>query len=148
MGVFQSEKTFNCNPALINVIVDNIVKDFRKDEYECGVISGKSEERQISIRKGGIFKTVLGMKTALNVTVMPYGANKVYVKAEIGLFETQALPTMVAYFIFWPIFVAQIWGLVQQSHLDERVMDIVEKTIRFTPVSAISEKDRDRGIPF
>lgn len=145
MGVFQSEKMFNCNPAMINAISVYIINEYQRDGYECGVILGKSGGRQISIRKGGIFKTVLGLKTSLNVNISPNGPNTINVKANVGLFETQALPTMIMWFAFWPVIVTQIWSLVQQSHLDEQVMDIVEKAIksaRFEP-----RIDPDQGVP-
>lgn len=129
MGVFQSEKTFSCNPSLISNIVANIIKEFKSQGYECGIVSGDYGVQQVSIRKGGIFKTVLGLKTALNVTLTPLASKAITVKAAIGLFEQQALPTAIMLFVFWPVIITQIWGLVQQSQLDEQVMFIAEKTI-------------------
>lgn len=131
MGVFQSEKSFTCDPAMINVIADRIVKDFQADGYECGSLDGDYGIKQISIRKGNsIFKTVLGLKTALNVKISPLGANSILINASIGLFETQALPTTIMLFLFWPVIATQIWGLIQQSRLDDRVMEIADKTIK------------------
>ncbi len=128
MGVFQSEKTFSCNPALIDVIAENIINDFMKDGYECSKVSC-AFGTQVSIRKGGLFKAALGLKTALNVLITPENDNSVHIKASVGLFELQAIPTAIMWFVFWPVIVTQIWGLVQQSHLDDKVMAVAEKTI-------------------
>lgn len=153
MGVFQSEKTFTCNPALIEVIANNIIREFQTDGYECGVIPCLYGF-QVSIRKGGLFKAALGLKTALNVTIVPVNSNTITVKAGIGLFEQQVVPTAIMLFVFWPVIVTQIWGLVQQSHLDDRVMEIAERTIKTTPAPAPASEaknskksDWDSGMP-
>ena len=129
MGVFESEKSFSCNPALINEIAQNIVTEFQRDGYECAIVpSGYGT--QISIRKGGMFKAALGLKTSLNVVITPIpNANAITIKAGVGLFAQQAIPTAIMLFVFWPVIVTQIWGLVQQSHLDDKVMTIAERTI-------------------
>lgn len=128
MGVFQSEKSFSCDPALINAIANRIVMEFQRDGYECALVPC-SYGTQVSIRKGGIFKAVLGLKTALNVSITPLSASAINIKAGVGLFQLQAIPTAIMWFAFWPVIVTQIWGLVQQSHLDDQVMVIAEKVI-------------------
>lgn len=128
MGVFESQKTFSCNPALINTIAEQIVKEYTIDGYECGIIH-TGYGTQVSIRKGGMFKAALGLKTALNVTITPVSSNAIRIKAGVGIFEQQAIPTAIMLFLFWPVIVTQIWGLVQQSHLDDQVMLIAERTI-------------------
>ncbi len=128
MGVFESERTFSCNPSLINVISESIVREFQRDGYECAMVPCPFGT-QVSISKGGIFKAALGLKTALNVSVSAAGNNSVYIKAGVGLFKLQAIPTAIMWFVFWPVIVTQIWGLVQQSHLDDRVMAVAERVI-------------------
>lgn len=153
MGVFQSEKIFTCNPGLISVIANNIVNDFQADGYECGVVPTAYNGIQVSIRKGGMFKAALGLKTALNVTISPVSASSINIKAGVGLFEQQAIPTAIMLFVFWPVIVTQIWGLVQQSNLDDRVMDIAARTIKFAGDAASSSgtpnpRDNwDAGVP-
>ena len=146
MGVFQSERTFSCNPALISEIAENIVKEFQQDGYECGIVPC-SFGTQVSIRKGGMFKAALGLKTALNVSITPVGSNAINIKAGVGLFQQQAIPTAIMLFVFWPVIVTQIWGLVQQSNLDDKVMTIAEKTIvsSSSPASSTSPESNNSG---
>ena len=129
MGVFESEKSFSCDPALISQIAQNIITEFQRDGYECAMVPLACGS-QVSIRKGGMFKAALGLKTSLNVVITPIpNANAITIKAGVGLFEQQAIPTAIMLFVFWPVIVTQIWGLVQQSNLDDKVMTIAERTI-------------------
>ncbi|MGI6012528.1 MAG: zinc ribbon domain-containing protein [Ruminococcus sp.] len=82
-----------------------------------------------SISKGGVFKAVLGMKTALNVDLMPMTGG-VSVTAKVGIFGQQFIPTIISTFFLWPVLLTQISGMVQQSKLDDQVVQFLEQTIR------------------
>lgn len=130
MGVFESQKSFSCNPALINQIAYNIVSDFQKDGFECSIVPN-GFGTQVSIRKGGMFKAACGLKTSLNVLISPIpNANAINIKAGVGLFEQQAIPTVITLMFCWPVLFTQIWGLIQQSHLDDKVMIVAERTVK------------------
>ena len=47
----------------------------------------------------------------------------------IGIFGQQVIPTIITMFIFWPVILSQLWGIVKQSQLDDRVMIIAANTI-------------------
>ena len=76
----------------------------------------------ISITKGGVFKAVLGLKTALKISLQPRD-NAVLFDANVGIFGQQAIPTMISMLLFWPVLITQIWGLVEQSQLDDRALE-------------------------
>lgn len=82
-----------------------------------------------SISKGGIFKAVLGMKTALNVDMVPMTGG-VTVTAKVGIFGQQFIPTIISAFFLWPVLLTQISGMIQQSKLDDQVIQFLEQTIR------------------
>lgn len=82
----------------------------------------------ISLAKGNVFKAVLGMKSALKVTLTPMG-NSIHIKAGVGIFGQQAIPTAITMFAFWPVLIPQIWGLVQQAKLDDKAIAIAEQAI-------------------
>jgi hypothetical protein len=50
-------------------------------------------------------------------------------EAGVGIFGQQAIPTIISMFFFWPVLLTQIWGLIQQSNLDDKAAEIVEKVI-------------------
>lgn len=84
----------------------------------------------ISMTKGGLFRAISGLKTGLNITLaqLPESVN---VKMEIGIFGKQWLPGTIATFLFWPVLVTQMIGLIQQNKLDQEAYQVLEKGIQF-----------------
>lgn len=83
----------------------------------------------ISLTKGGIFKTISGMKTGLNITLsrIPGAIN---VSMKVGIFGKQLIPTAISMLVFWPVLIPQIYGLIQQSKLDTEAYSVIESAIR------------------
>lgn len=129
MGTFNTQKLLNGNPQLIPAIASKIESTLTAEGYNVlnqQLISGAAD---ISISKGGLFKAVLGMKTALKVTLKPQD-DKIFFDASVGIFGQQLIPTLIMLFITWPVLVTQIWGLVKQSKLDDKVLATAEDFIR------------------
>lgn len=128
MGTFTSDKEFICPKSCIPEIENAIVAAFETDGFEVKRFSVPNGGFELSMTKGGMFKAVVGMKSALKVTANPTPRG-VHIEAGIGIFGQQALPTVVTMFVFWPVLIPQIWGMIQQAQLDGRVLEIAEATI-------------------
>lgn len=128
MGTFKSIKTFHASPALIPGIAGDINSVFSSEGFQVNSLALAGGGYDISITKGGLFKAVLGLKSALKVAVQPRG-NAIYVEAGVGIFGQQAIPTVITMFVAWPVLIPQIWGMVRQSKLDDRVIAIAESHI-------------------
>ena len=65
-------------------------------------------------------------------------------EAGVGIFGQQVIPTMIMLFVAWPVLLTQIWGLVQQSKLDDKALAIAEAVIRksgsATPQAEIGDR--------
>ncbi len=129
MGTFKSNKTFFAAPALIPAIARDIVADFTNDGYEVQSQELMSGGYDISITKGGMFKAVIGMKTALKVNIRPNGSDGIQIEAGVGIFGQQAIPTVISMLFFWPVLITQISGMISQAKMDDRVMVIAADTI-------------------
>lgn len=128
MGTFNTKKTLFASPALIPVIAEQLVKEFQSDGYEVvseSLISGGAD---VSISKGGLFKSVIGMKTALKISLVPQNS-VIKFDAGVGIFGKQIVPTLVMWYVAWPVLLTQIWGLIKQSQLDDKALAIAEKVI-------------------
>ena len=125
---FTSKKVFDADPAFIPTIADELVKQFRLEGFSVAQFPLGSGGADVSITKGGLFKKVLGMKTALKITLKPVG-RQIVAEAGVGIFDQQAIPTMISVFIFWPVIITQIWGMIVQSRLDNHAMDYIEDAI-------------------
>ncbi len=128
MGVFKTSKLLYGNPSLIPHISSVMAQEFRNDGYEVQVVDLPSGGKDVSITKGGLFKAIIGMKTALKITLVPKG-NKIQFDAGVGLFGLQVIPAAIALFVTWPVLLTQMWGLIQQSKLDDKALDIAEREI-------------------
>ncbi len=128
MGAFNTKAILNGNPSLIPNIADHICQEFAADGYEINRENLVSGGVDISVTKGGVFKAILGMKTALKITLVPEN-NAISFEAGVGIFGQQALPTVISMFFFWPVIITQIWGLVQQSDLDDKALAIAQFVI-------------------
>ena len=84
----------------------------------------------ISLTKGGLFETVAGLKTGLNITLTRV-RGAIEVKMEVGIFGKQALPTAISVLVFWPVVIPQIYGLIQQNKLDTEAYSVIEDAIRY-----------------
>ena len=116
------------NPSLIPAIAEDISRQFETEGYSVkseNLISGGAD---ISITKGGIFKAVTGMRTALKITLK---ANGSYISAYagVGIFGQQVVPTIISMLVFWPVLLTQTWGVIRQSQLDDHAMDLIERAI-------------------
>ena len=137
MGTFCTKKILNGSTSLIPTIATRIQEEMQSEGYEVAMDALSSGGYDISISKGGIFKAVLGMKTALKVTLLPQG-NSISFDAGIGIFGKQIVPMLIAWYVTWPVLLTQIWGLVQQSKLDDRVLSIAEDVIANSEVASAS----------
>lgn len=128
MGTFNTHKIINASPSLIPSMSTKIVNHFQAEGYDVDVQVSDLGTHDISLTKGGVFKAVLGLKTALKVTLKPE-ADKVSFDAGIGIFGQQLIPALVMYFVAWPVLLTQLWGIVQQSKLDDTALALAESVI-------------------
>lgn len=136
MGTFNTHKIINADPSLIPAMADKITGHFRSQGYDVDVQVSELGTYDISLTKGGMFKAVLGLKTALKVTLKPE-SDRVSFDAGIGIFGQQLIPTLIMYFVAWPVLLTQIWGMVQQSNLDDTALMLAESVV---PAMSLASK--------
>lgn len=128
MGMFETTKFVPVSTAELAAVASETIEHFRAEGFETKEERTVTGGYNISLSKGNLFKSVLGMKTALNIEIDP-AANGTRIKAGIGIFGQQAVPSMITAFIAWPVLLAQIWGMVQQSKLDDESVSVIEESL-------------------
>ncbi len=128
MATFSTKKILYGSVSLIPAIAKRIEEDFKNEGYEVAMDALSSGGYDISITKGSIFKAVLGMKTALKITLLPQG-NNINFEAGVGIWGQQAIPTVISMLFFWPVLITQIWGMVEQAKLDDKALEIARDVI-------------------
>lgn len=134
MAIFSKKTLLMAAPSQISQIAESIRWEFELDDYEVHVDSLLSGGYDISITKGNVFKAVLGMRTALKITLTPLNGSVLFT-AGVGIFGQHVVPTVITMFFFWPVIMTQIWGLIQQSSLDDRALAIAQRVITGSAVS-------------
>ena len=129
MATFSTKKTLQCSTFLLPDIAGSIQEEFQNEGYDVITSELSTGGYDISITKGGVFKAVLGMKTALKVTLRPLSSDAIAFEAGVGIFGQQAIPTIISMLFFWPVLITQVWGMVEQSQLDDKALAIAEKVI-------------------
>src|SRR3989442_725827 len=100
MGVFRSAKFFPISVPDLGAVAEDVTRHFAAQGYEVAKEHTIAGAWDISISKGGIFKSVLGMKTALKVEIERSGAGT-QARAGIGIFGMQAIPAVITWFFAW-----------------------------------------------
>jgi hypothetical protein len=104
------------------------MEHFRLQGYDVSGEATIDDGWHVSIAKGSMFAAVLGMRTALNVDLKA-SEHETLLKAGVGIFGRQVVPVLIARFIAWPVWLTQIWGLVQQARLDDEAIECAERSL-------------------
>ena len=138
MGTFNSTKTFPYFVEDVAPVAQEVMDHFEQQDYEVTETLIPTGGVQVSIRRGGTFKAIIGMKTALNIKIEPV-ANGTTVDAGVGIFGQQAIPTAITLLVFWPVLVAQVWNMAQESNLDDEALRVAEESLKAHSSKAPSE---------
>jgi len=128
MSAFCTKKQLQGDASLIPTIASRMESYFSSEGYSVQVQELYNGGSDISISKGGMFKAVLGMKTALKINLSPNGEG-IFFDAGIGIFGLQLIPTLIMWYVAWPVLISQIWGIVKQAKLDDKALEIAEQVI-------------------
>src|ERR671910_52584 len=129
MGTFNSSKTFPYAVEDLAPVAQDVMEHFEQQDYEVTETNIPTGGVQVSIRKGGTFKAIIGLKTALNIRIEPV-ANGTTVDAGVGIFGQQAIPTAITLLVFLPVLIAQVWNMAQEANLDEEAIGVAEESLK------------------
>jgi hypothetical protein len=140
MATYNKKKLLEAPASQIPQIAEAIRKDFEIDDFEVNVDTLVSGGRDISITRGNLFKAILGMRSALKITLTPR-SDGILFDANVGIYGQQSIPTVISVLFFWPVLITQIWGLIEQSKLDDRALEVAERacTGRSSAFAAVSQ---------
>ena len=61
--------------------------------------------------------------------MIPVASGEIAFEAGVSVVKQQLVPTLITMFVFAPVVISQVWGMVQQSKLDEKALAIVEREL-------------------
>jgi len=139
MATFRTEKRIDVvlDQEGLQAAAADVAKHFEGQLYEVDISPLEDREgRMVSITRGGFFRTVSGQKTALNVSIWST-ADGTTVDADVGLFKSQGVSSLITVFIFWPVILGQIWGLIKEAKIDDEAVEVAERSIRAHSAKAV-----------
>lgn len=144
MGVFESKRTFPLVATDYAAVAKDVGDHFRRQGFEVKDDRRMTGDYDISITKGGLFKTVCGLRTALKIQI-ENRADQTCARAAVGIFGQQAIPTVISMLFFWPVLLTQIWGMIEQAKLDDEALRVVEQSIKKHGTKAPTSTDVPSG---
>jgi hypothetical protein len=69
MGTFNSSKTVPYSVEDLAPVANDVMDHFESQDYEVTETNIPTGGVQVSIRRGGTFKAIIGLKTALNIRI-------------------------------------------------------------------------------
>jgi hypothetical protein len=152
MKVFRSERLVPIAVGDLEPVAQELAAHFKQRNYQVECSEVADGQWEVGITRGGIFKTVVGLKSALKIQLeaRPKGT---MVRAGAGIFGKQAAPTAIAIVTAWPIalpvVLAQVWGIVREAGLDNEAIRVVELSLnrvqRLTGLSDNGDKSEFRA---
>lgn len=138
MAMFNSIKIFPIVVDDLEPVANDVMAHFKEQGFEVEAEQTLTNGWDISLAKGNMFKAVLGMKTALKLSIEP-SQSITTAKAGIGIFGAQAIPAIISLFFLWPVLITQIWGMVQQSNMDDEALECVEASLKAHAPAAFTQ---------
>ncbi|MDW8207596.1 MAG: hypothetical protein RMJ43_07140 [Chloroherpetonaceae bacterium] len=132
MPLFSGFETVRTVPITLpdyTPVAQDVMNHFRQKGYEVTSIHKADGGWRVDITRGGIFHNIAGLRTALNIEIDRVG-DATRISASVGLFELQAVPTVLTVLVFPPLIIGQIVGLVQQEKLDNEAVDVAEQSLQ------------------
>jgi hypothetical protein len=132
LKIFKSERFIPIAVLDLEPVAQELAGHFKQRNYQIECAEVAEGLWEVGITRGGIFKTVVGLKSALKIQIegRPKGT---MVRAGAGIFGKQAAPTVIAVFAAWPIalpvVLAQVWGIVREAGLDNEAIRVVELSL-------------------
>jgi hypothetical protein len=125
---FNASKFVSTSLTDLSGVIPVVKNHFEGKGYTVEIVES-SYGCFISLTKGGFFKSVLGMKTSLNIDVRKKTGG-IFIETKVGIFGQQLIPTLIMLFVAWPVLFTQITGLVHQAKLDDEAINVIENAIR------------------
>ena len=128
MAVFEVSRTFPKTLSDLSPVAQDLMSHFRQQGYEVMGDPRATGDWDISLTKGGQFKSVCGLMSALKIQIERRDSST-WARAGVGIFSQQAVPTVISMLFFWPVLITQVWGLIKQSKLDDEAMRVIGESL-------------------
>jgi hypothetical protein len=129
MSVFKSETLIPISVSDLGPVAQELAEHFKNRNYQVECAETEDQKWEVGITRGGKFKSISGLKSALKVELEPLPRGTM-VRTGAGVFGKQAAVTAVTLVIWWPLAIAPVWGMIVQAGLDKEAVRVVEVSLK------------------
>lgn len=138
MSAFSITKTFHTTSSFIPFAIEKIQEAFCiEDGYSLQRKEGTLNKTIVEISKGNWFGNALGLGQYLEISFSKEGED-IQVHAKGDILKKQALPSFLSGFVFRPILIPQVIGLVRQARFDDAAMAVIESAYQAYLLDTVS----------
>jgi hypothetical protein len=123
--MFKTEKFIPVSVADLGLVAQELADHFKQRSYQVERSPLPDGEWEVGITRGGVFKAILGLKSALKIQIGARPAGTM-VRARVGIFGKQVVPTVITMLVAWPVVLTQVWGVIREAGLDDEAVRVVE----------------------
>lgn len=128
MNPFKSEKLIPISVPDLGPVAQEVKAHFEQRGYQVECQQASPGAWEIGITRGGMFKAAMGLKSAMKVRLEAVDAGTM-VRARVGIFGKQVLPTMITMLVLWQMIFVQAWELIREAALDDEAVRVVEVSL-------------------
>jgi len=120
MGLFSAEQLVaaTCDEEQLKQVAADVGDHFNAQGYSISVLP-LAAGQQISLHKGGTLAMITGTQLDSGTCV----------ECGVGIIGQQAIATAVSLLLFSPLIIVQLWGLAQQSGVDDQAISVAAASI-------------------
>ena len=129
MGLFSAEQLVaaTCDEEQLKLVAADVSDHFNAQGYSLSVLPVAGGQ-QISLHKGGTLAMITGTQLDLRVMLTSTAAGTC-VQCGVGIIGQQAIATAVSLLLFSPLIIVQLWGLAQQSGVDDQAISVAAASV-------------------
>jgi len=129
MGLFSAEQLVaaTCDEEQLKLVAADVGDHFNNQGYSISVLPVAAGQ-QISLHQGGTLAMLTGTQLDLRVLLTSTEAGTC-VECGVGIIGQQAIPTALSLLLFSPLIIVQLWGLAQQSGVDDQAISVAAASI-------------------
>lgn len=125
MSTFTSCKSYDASATFIPFAATRIRESFSADGFEINQKPGACNKTVLEVTKSNLFKSAVGLRQGLEITLENEGG-RISVKVRGTVLKNQLIASTLSFFLFWPVIIPQIIGLINQSGLDDKAIGVID----------------------
>lgn len=126
MSTFTSCKSYDASATFIPFATTRIREFFSADGFEINQKAGACNKTVLEVTKSNLFKSAVGLKQGLEITFENEGG-RIAVEVRGTVLKNQLVATTLSFFLFWPVIIPQIIGMIKQSGLDDKAIGVIDE---------------------